>query len=103
MLLCTGDRDVGSGLESKNTKIYTLGAKQITIYTDHKPLVSMAAKETTEIENPCLQNFFAKICHLNYKILFLKGSENTAADALSRMQSNQTDGPVTQGYIPLKE
>ena len=55
-------------------------SQKITIFMDHKPLESMGEKETTDIENPRLQNFFKKICHLNYDIQFLKGSENTAAD-----------------------
>ncbi|KAK1679361.1 hypothetical protein QYE76_040209 [Lolium multiflorum] len=52
-----------------------------TIVTDHRSLVHLAdQKITTEMQ----QKAFVKLMGLQYKLVYRKGKDNTAADALSR-------------------
>ena len=55
--------------------------KQFTIYTDHISLIHLGDhKFNTKIQ----QKAFFHLMGLNYRIVYKKGSTNTAADALSR-------------------
>jgi hypothetical protein len=57
---------------------------QFTILKDHKSLVHLADQKLT---NDMQQKAFVKLMGLQYKLVYRKGTDNTAADALSRNPS----------------
>ena len=61
-------------------------------YTDQKSLVHL---EQQRLTTPWQQKAFTKLLGLQYKIRYKKGSENTAADALSRANSSEILSAVT--------
>ena len=56
------------------------------IITDHRSLVQLTEQR---LHTPWQQKVFAKLVGLQYKIVYRKGSDNGAADALSRCPSAQ--------------
>jgi hypothetical protein len=60
--------------------------KLFKIWTDHAPLIPILNKYTLpEIENKQLQRLRAKLDHLQFHAVWIKGSDNTEADVLSRI------------------
>ncbi|MCG8049023.1 MAG: reverse transcriptase domain-containing protein, partial [Candidatus Thiodiazotropha endolucinida] len=59
---------------------------QFVIKTDHKPLKYIL--DTPNLQNKKLQLWSLGIAGYNCKVEYLKGSENTCADLLSRLQQN---------------
>jgi hypothetical protein len=56
------------------------------IWTDHAPLIPILNKYTfPEIENKRLQRLRAKLDHLQFTAVWIKGKDNTEADVLSRI------------------
>jgi transposase InsO family protein len=55
--------------------------KPFIAYTDHKPLLSLKAKDQA---NKKLQGFAIKLQHFDFDIRYRKGADNANADALSR-------------------
>ena len=69
------------------TRIFTEGLprKLFEIWTDHAPLVPILEKQTLpDIANRRLQRLKMKVEHLTFKTVWVKGSNNGEADALSR-------------------
>jgi len=63
-----------------------LPLKLFEIWTDHAPLIPILNKYTLpEIENKRLQRLRAKLDHLQFHAVWIKGSDNTEADVLSRI------------------
>lgn len=54
---------------------------KFVIYTDQK---SLAGLNTQRLHTSCQQKVFTKLLGFHYKVVYKKGVENTAADALSR-------------------
>jgi hypothetical protein len=58
---------------------------QLEIWTDHQPLVPILERYSLpEIENKRLQRLKMKVMHLQYRVKWVKGTENVEADSLSR-------------------
>ena len=68
----------------ENSKFYCLGAKDITVWTDHQALVELQNKHYNQIDNKRLVRLFERICHYNVTIKYIPGDDNGLADALSR-------------------
>ena len=65
-------------------KFYLLGNRHFFIYSDHKPLVSLMAKNLNLIENSKLRRIREKLSEYNFTLLFQTGLTNHVADYLSR-------------------
>lgn len=61
--------------------------KEFTIATDHKSLVHLGDQKLLE---GMQQKEFIKLLSLQYKIIYKKGQDNTAADALSRKHESSS-------------
>ena len=87
---CEGEAlAVAWGLEQ--TKYFTQGCPNLLIVTDHKPLVKVLGDRTLdEIENPRLFRLKQKTGMWHFKIAYLPGKTNEAADAASRSPSKST-------------
>ena len=73
------------------------GLPHFQIITDHNPLIPILNNHRLdEIENPRLQRLRARIMAYNFKAIHLKGTDNHAADALSRYPIDQ---PTTNDEI----
>merc|ERR1711954_529223 len=68
----------------ENSKFYCLGAKDITVWTDHRALVDLQNKHYDQIDNKRIVRLFERICHYNVNIKYIPGGDNGVADALSR-------------------
>ena len=68
----------------ENSKFYCLGAKDITVWTDHKALADLQGKHYDQIDNKRIVRLFERICHYNVKIKYIPGCKNGLADALLR-------------------
>ena len=68
----------------ESSKFYCLGAKNITVWTDHQALVDLQNKSYDQIDNKRLVRLFERICHYNVTIKYIPGGDNGLADALSR-------------------
>ena len=69
------------------TRVFTKGLprSRFEIWTDHAPLVPILEKQTLpDIANRRLQRLKMKVEHLTFKTVWVKGSNNGEADALSR-------------------
>jgi hypothetical protein len=55
-----------------------------TIIIDHRSLVHLSEKLTSEMQHKA----FIKLMGLQYKLIYRKGKENSAADSLSRLPAN---------------
>jgi hypothetical protein len=63
-----------------------LPLKNFEIWTHHAPLIPILNKYTLpEIENKHLQRLRAKLDHLQFNAVWIKGKDNTKADVLSRI------------------
>jgi hypothetical protein len=63
-----------------------LPLKNFKIWTDQAPLIPILNKYTLpEIENKCVQRLRAKLDHLQFNAVLIKGRDNTEADILSRI------------------
>lgn len=60
---------------------------EFIIYTDQRSLIHL---EEQRLTTPWQQKAFTKLLGLQYQIRYKKGSENNAADALSRTESSET-------------
>jgi hypothetical protein len=58
-----------------------LQQKEFSILTDHRSLLHL---DDHQIHQPMQQKAFLKLMGLNYRLVYRKGHENKAADALSR-------------------
>ena len=60
----------------------------IVVYTDHRPLLGALRKPT---KDQCLQRWALLIQEYDIELLYIKGTENTLADLLSRLPEDNTD------------
>ena len=69
----------------KKCHLFLAGLNHFTVVTDHNPLILILnSHRLDEIENPRLQRLQTRIMGYNFTAQWLKGSNNGAADALSR-------------------
>ncbi|KAG0718563.1 Retrovirus-related Pol polyprotein from transposon 17.6 [Chionoecetes opilio] len=69
----------------KKARLFLLGCKNLTLVTDHKALTRIFGdKELKDIANPRILNLKEKTLMFTFRIKYLKGDTNCAADALSR-------------------
>ena len=52
----------------ENSKFYCLGAKDITVWTDHQALAELQNKHYDQIDNKRVVRLFEQICHYNVTI-----------------------------------
>ena len=57
---------------------------QFLVKTDHRSLEGLWKKHIDEVENPRLQRLMNKVAGYNFKVEWVPGSKNQAADCLSR-------------------
>ena len=77
----------------EQTKYFTLGCENLIVATDHKPLVAIFQdKELTQIANPRIFRLKQRTLWWTFKIVYLAGSTNSAADAVSRHPSPNDAG-----------
>ena len=77
----------------EQTKYFTLGCENLIVATDHKPLVAIFQdKELTQIANPRIFRLKQRTLWWTFKVVYLAGSTNSAADAVSRHPSPNDAG-----------
>jgi hypothetical protein len=70
--------------------------KEFTIITDHKSLLHLGdQKLTTGIQHKA----FLKLLGFQYKIMYMKGTDNLAADALSRKQPADANFQEAENHV----
>ena len=88
------------------TRYYILGCADLTVATDHKPLVGILNdRSLTEIENRRLLNLKEKTLAYNFKIIHISGKKNLGADATSRYPPtiDQTHSPGPKDKTDLAD
>ena len=69
----------------KKCHLFLAGLNHFTVITDHNPLIPILnSHRLDEIENPRLQRLRTRIMGYNFTTQWLKGTDNQAADSLSR-------------------
>ena len=74
----------GSAMALLRSKFYLHGRQSFKVWTDHKPLQGVFAKELHRLENPRLMRMREKIAHFNFELKWVTGKNHYIADALSR-------------------
>lgn len=69
----------------KSLRNYLYGVKNLTIYTDHKPLTSAVSPKNT---NDKLIRWKSFVDEHNATVVYTPGKQNQVADALSRQNLN---------------
>ena len=84
----------------KKAKYWVLGARDLWVATDHKPLLGLLNDKALEgIENPRLLRLKEKTLVFNFRTVHVEGLKNRSADAGSRYPA----GPGPQLWRPWKE
>lgn len=73
--------------------------KEITVFTDHKPLTFALTKQTNSTETPLRTRYIHYISQFASEIKHLDGNENTVADSLSRIEDITTPSPVDYSQL----
>ncbi|KAG0711616.1 Retrovirus-related Pol polyprotein from transposon 17.6 [Chionoecetes opilio] len=68
----------------KKARLFLLGCKNLTLVTDHKALQGFRRQGTKGHSQPRILNLKEKTLMFTFRIKYLKGDTNCAADALSR-------------------
>ena len=72
----------------EQTRYFTLGCENLIVATDHKPLVAIFGdKELNRIPNPRMFRLKQRTLCWSFQMVYLAGSTNLAADAVSRHPS----------------
>lgn len=69
-------------------KMFTLGCNNLTVATDHQPLLGLFNKELNDITNPRLLRIREKTLMFQFNVVYIKGEVNKGADAISRSPVN---------------
>ena len=74
------------------TRFYTLGCPDLTVATDHKPLLGLLNERSlADISNRRLLNLKEKTLSFNFKILHVLGKRHLGADAASRYPASPAE------------
>ena len=69
----------------RKARLFLLGCKNLTFITDHKALTKIFGnKELKDINNPRILHLKERTLMFSFRIKYIKGATNCAADALSR-------------------
>ena len=89
---------VAEGLDK--ARFFVLGCDKLTVAVDHKPLLKILTDRSLEaIPNARLRNLKEKTLRYRFKVTYVPGTKNKAADAASRYPS----GPRRQETLPLPD
>ena len=83
---------LGISYALRKTDYYLRGQNNVTVLTDHKPLVGIFNKPLQEVENPWLLRLREKLSAYIFQVEWMTGKHNLMANALSRAP-----------YFPLDE
>ncbi|KAL1448662.1 hypothetical protein WDU94_005557 [Cyamophila willieti] len=78
---------------------YLYGHKNITVFTDHSPLVSIIKKSLSNIPNNRLRRLRLKLMPYSFELKYLPGKKMVIADLLSRnikIESSEGDETLTE-------
>ena len=76
----------------EKTKYFTLGAPDLLLAVDHKPLLKILGnKELQEIDNPRLQNLKEKTLRYRFRLVHVPGKDHKGADFTSRNPTSPSD------------
>jgi hypothetical protein len=76
----------------KKCRMYLAGLPHFTLVVDHQPLRSILDKKTLDqVETPRIQRLKMALAPYNFTTEWLRGKENTVADALSRAPVQEAD------------
>ena len=70
---------------------YIIGLKDLTLETDHKPLLALLKTKSLDELSPRIQRFRMKLMRYNYNIIYTRGKNLLTADALSRAPLPNTE------------
>ncbi|XP_022833162.1 uncharacterized protein LOC111361060 [Spodoptera litura] len=68
--------------------------KEITVFTDHKPLTFALLRNNSKTETPMRTRYLHYISQFTSKILHIEGKDNVVADALSRIDTITSPSPI---------
>lgn len=68
--------------------------KEITVYTDHKPLTFALTRDNSKTETQLRTRYLHYISQFTTKIIHIEGKENVVADALSRIETITSPSPI---------
>lgn len=78
----------------EDTKFFTLGCRNLTVATDHKPLVKILGDQALGlVTNPRLFRIKQRTLMWHYKIVHVPGKSTPAADTASRYPAGNDDQP----------
>ena len=84
----------------KSTATYTLGSDNLTISTDHKPLLAILnGKSLEDITNQRILRLRRKTDRWSFRCIYTKGKDNSGADALSRSPIPEQTSPRLQAIL----
>ena len=82
-------------------RMYCLGAKEIVIYNDQQALQGIAEKSLVEIQNNRIIRILDRMSCFDYRIEYIPGNKNIAADTLSRNNCGEPEFPDVANAIPI--
>ena len=76
----------------RKARMFLLGCKDFIIVVDHEPLLKVFGdKSLDKIDNPRLRSYKEKTMEYSFKMQYIKGVKNQAADAFSRYPTSKPD------------
>lgn len=86
----------------EQTRYFTLGCENLIVATDHKPLVAIFGdKELNRIPNPRIFRLKQRTLCWSFQMIYLAGSTNLAADAVSRHPSPNFETTLDESLIAV--
>ncbi|KAJ8722681.1 hypothetical protein PYW07_003861 [Mythimna separata] len=77
--------------------------KEITVFTDHKPLTFALLRENSKTETPIRTRYLHFISQFTSKILHVEGKDNVVADALSRIEAITSPSPIDYNELARQQ
>ena len=89
----------------EDTRWFTLGCPSLTIATDHKPLIRILGDKSLEsVQNPRIFRLKQRTLMWNFRMIYVAGKFNPAADAASRHPATvPTEQPDTLAIVRLED
>ena len=92
------DRELNAAHKSIRHFKHMVEGRPFTLYTDHQSLVPSMAKKT-EAQTARQSNQLSEISEYTTDIRYLEGKSNVVADALSRPNGEENEGPPTVSNV----